>query len=167
MARITADFDPEELQARAARQKKSNQKLIARLKKLNPRELDKIVHQFHYEKFEKADCLECGNCCRSISPIVTDNDIHKISKYWGEKPSVLRDKYFSIDKEDDYVFNQQPCPFLGADNYCSIYEHRPRACRDFPLTDRVKFYQALDVSLKNTGICPVVYEIFETLKKLY
>lgn len=165
MAGITAGFDPDELKQKAENRKKTNKKLIIRLKKINPRQLDDIVHRLHYEKFEEAECLECGNCCRSISPIVTDNDINRISRHLKEKPSALKEKYFVIDEEGDYVFRQQPCPFLGQDNYCHIYEYRPRACRDFPLTDRIKFYQTLEVSLKNTFICPVVFEIFEELKE--
>jgi Fe-S-cluster containining protein len=164
MAGITAGFDAEELKAKAAKRKKSNKKLITRLKKMNPRELDEIVHQLHDEKFRDADCLECGNCCRSISPIITDKDINRISRHLKVKPSVFKEKYLALDDEDDYVFRRQPCPFLGEDNYCQIYQHRPRACRDFPLTERIKFYQTLDVSMKNTFICPVVFEIFEELK---
>ncbi len=165
MARLTGSFDPVQLKEQAAQQKNSNKKLISRLRKLNPRRLDELVHELHYQKFEVADCLECANCCKSISPIITSQDINRIAKHLKAKPSKLIEEYFEIDEEDDYVFRTQPCPFLGEDNYCSIYEHRPRACRDYPLTNRVKFFQALDVSLKNTKICPVVFEIFEELKK--
>lgn len=165
MARITEDFEPETLKSRAGQQKKANKKLVERLKKVNPRTLDEVVHYWHYQKFEEADCLECGNCCKSISPIVTGQDIKRIAKHLKTKPSALIGLYFQIDEDHDYVFSIQPCPFLGEENYCSIYEHRPRACRDFPLTDRVKFYQALDLSVKNTAICPIVFEIFEELKK--
>ncbi|MGM0613094.1 MAG: YkgJ family cysteine cluster protein, partial [Bacteroidota bacterium] len=110
-------------------------------------------------------CLECANCCKSISPIVTGQDINRIAKHLKTKPSALIAQYFEIDEDGDYVFRAQPCPFLGADNYCTIYEHRPRACRDYPLTDRIKFYQALDLSVKNTAICPVVFEIFQELQE--
>lgn len=164
MARITGSFDRQKLIEAAGQKKKANKKLAARLKKLNPRQLDDVVHELHFQKFEEADCLECANCCKSISPIVTFNDINRIAKHLKVKPASLIDQYFEIDEDDDYVFRTQPCPFLGEDNYCSIYEYRPRACRDYPLTDRAKFYQALDVSVKNTLICPVVFEIFDELK---
>lgn len=165
MGRITRNFNAKNLKEKAAHQKKSNKKLVKKLKQLNYRKLDEIVHSLHYHKFEEANCLECANCCKSISPIITYQDINRIAKHLKEKPSKLIEQYFSIDEDDDYVFRKQPCPFLGEDNYCSIYDHRPRACRDYPLTDRIKFYQALDVSVKNTAVCPVVYEIFEDIKQ--
>jgi hypothetical protein len=70
-----------------------------------------------------------------------------------------------LDEEYDYVFRQQPCPFLGADNYCSIYDVRPKACREYPHTDRDKFHQLLNLSVKNTVICPAVLEVFEGLEE--
>jgi Fe-S-cluster containining protein len=58
-----------------------------------------------------------------------------------------------------------PCTFLGADNYCSIYEVRPKACREFPHTDRKKFQQISNLTLKNVAICPAAYAIVEAMKK--
>lgn len=29
-----------------------------------------------------------------------------------------------------------PCPLLGRDNYCAVYADRPKACREYPHTDR-------------------------------
>ena len=61
--------------------------------------------------------------------------------------------------------NTLPCVFLGDDNYCSIYEVRPKACREFPHTNRKKFYQISNLTLKNVAICPAAYNIVEALKK--
>jgi Fe-S-cluster containining protein len=72
--------------------------------------------------------------------------------------------YLHIDAENDYVLNAAPCPFLGADNYCQVYEDRPKACREYPHTNRKKIYQLLDLTLKNTSICPAAYEIVEGVK---
>jgi Fe-S-cluster containining protein len=60
-----------------------------------------------------------------------------------------------------------PCPFLGADNYCSVYDDRPKACREYPHTDRKRFYQILDLTLKNTSTCPAVHLVIEKLKVYY
>lgn len=165
--RITGDSNPETLRNRAKQQKNANKKLANRLKKVNPRTLDEVVHYWHHRKFTEADCLECANCCKTISPIVISQDITRIARHLKTKPASLIAQYFVIDEDDDYVFRTQPCPFLGSENYCSIYEHRPRACRDFPLTDRTKFFQALDLSVKNTAICPVVFEIFQELRERF
>ncbi len=163
MARITQGMNPGGLKDNAAGQRKAFKKLVKKLQKMPSGKLDLMVHQMHDDKFREAHCMECANCCRTISPIILWQDILRISKYLKEKPSRVMDRYFMRDEEGDFVFKGQPCPFLGSDNYCSIYPQRPRACRDFPLTDRPRFYKTLNVSLKNTAICPVVYEIFQDL----
>ncbi|MEL7427036.1 MAG: YkgJ family cysteine cluster protein, partial [Bacteroidota bacterium] len=64
-----------------------------------------------------------------------------------------------------YVLNTAPCPFLGDDNYCSIYSVRPRACREYPHTDRKNFHQILNLTLKNTAVCPATFRIVQRLKQ--
>ncbi len=149
----------------ALSRKKENKKLLQRLKKQKPKELDKIINKLHIEAFEIIDCLECANCCKSISPSVKDNDIQKIAKSLKIKPSTVVSKYMYLDDEQDYVMNISPCPFLMEDNYCKIYNSRPLACKGYPHTDRNKMHQILDLTFKNTLICPAVSYIFEELKK--
>jgi Fe-S-cluster containining protein len=69
-----------------------------------------------------------------------------------------------VDEDGDYVFRSAPCPFLDLENYCTVYESRPLACREYPHTNRKRFYQVVDLSLTNTEICPAVASIFEDLK---
>jgi Fe-S-cluster containining protein len=149
----------------ALSRKKENRKLLQKLKKIKPKVLDKIINTLHDEAFEFIDCLQCANCCKSISPSIQDNDIQKIAKTLRIKPSAVVHKYMHIDEEQDYVMNVSPCPFLRDDNYCEIYESRPLACKGYPHTDRNKINQLLDLTLKNTLICPAVSYIFEELKK--
>ena len=151
----------------AQSKKKENKKLLQKLKKIKPKELDRIINNLHEEAFKVIDCLECANCCKSISPAVKDHDIQKISKSLKIKPSAVVDKFMYLDDEQDYVMNIHPCPFLMADNYCCIYESRPQACKEYPHTDRKKMHQILDLTLKNTKICPAICYIFEELKHKY
>lgn len=67
--------------------------------------------------------------------------------------------YLKVDEDDDWVLKQSPCAFLGADNFCSIYDFRPLACREFPHTDRKRMSQVLDLTMENTKVCPAVAEI--------
>lgn len=156
----------ETIKDRANQEKKSNKKLINRLKKVK-KGIDSQVHDLHGEVFEEIDCLDCANCCKSISPIITDRDIERISRHLKVKPSKFVEQYLYLDEEQDYVYKQTPCPFLDAENYCSIYSVRPKACAEYPHTDRKKFVQILDLSLKNTRVCPAVFEVFEKLKKIF
>lgn len=138
--------------------------LFKRLRKKSPQNLDDIVHELHYAAFENIDCLECANCCKSISPAVKDKDIDRLSKHLRMKPSKLVEEYFYMDNEGDYVFKQTPCPFLMPDNYCMVYEARPKACREYPHTDRRRIAQILNITKKNVEVCPAVHVVVEELK---
>ncbi len=153
------------LAEKARQAEPQNRALVKKLKKKKPKNLDNIVHALHEEVFSEIDCLTCANCCKSLGPRVTDNDIARLAKHLKLKPGKFIESYLRLDEDNDYVFKEMPCPFLMPDNYCMVYEHRPKACREYPHTDRKRFYQALDITLKNTATCPAVFEIMERLKQ--
>ncbi len=153
------------LKDKAKTLEQTNKKFFDKLKRSKPKNLDDTVHQLHDEAFEKIDCLTCANCCKTTSPIFYERDIDRISKRLRMRPSNFIQKYLHIDEDKDYVLNIAPCPFLDSENYCLIYEDRPLACREYPHTNRKRFHQLLDLTLKNTAICPAVFEIVEKLKK--
>ncbi len=155
------------LRASALLHKKEITSFVQKLKQKKPKALDKIVQQLHDEAFNEIDCLECANCCSSISPTLYDKDIERLSKVLKIKPSVFTEKYLNVDEEGDYVFKETPCPFLLPDNYCLYYEARPKACREYPHTDRKRFYQIVKLSVKNMEVCPVAYEVMMRLYKEY
>lgn len=158
------ELELENLKQRAKSAKKANKKYFAKLAHRPPSVLDRAATKLHNEVFEEVDCLKCANCCRTTSPIWRDKDIERASSFLGIRPAKMTEKYLHIDEDGDYVFNFAPCPFLGEDNYCSIYEARPKACREYPHTDRKQFHQILTLTLKNTEICPAVLEIVKRLK---
>ena len=82
------------------------------------------------------------------------------------KPGEFTDNYLKIDEDEDYIFQSMPCPFLGVDKYCSVYENRPGACRDYPHTDNISFKKYTSEMLENTLICPGVFLVFEKMKDL-
>lgn len=127
---------------------------------------DLKIQAIHNRIVQRTDCLTCGNCCRSLGPRITDKDIERLSKAMRMKSVTFIDTYLKIDEDGDFVFKAMPCPFLGSDNYCALYESRPKACRDYPHTDRKKFYQIYMLSVKNAETCPIVYEVMEEIKKL-
>ena len=125
--------------------------------------IDLQIHALHDEITERTDCLACANCCRSLGPRITDKDVERMSKATRMKPLDLISKYLMVDEDGDLVFQSMPCPFLGADNYCAIYESRPKACREYPHTDRKRFYQIYNLSIKNAYTCPIVYQVLQEL----
>jgi Fe-S-cluster containining protein len=142
---------------------KINQKKISKIKKHQPNKIDSFFHNEHISAFKKIDCLSCANCCKTTSPIFRDIDIKRISKRLKISEMQLIKQFLYLDKENDYVLNFAPCPFLGSDNYCSIYEDRPLACKEYPHTNRKNMHQILDLTLKNTTICPAVALIVEKI----
>mgnify|MGYP003406761852 CR=1 FL=1 len=142
-----------------------SKKYFDKLKKKAPKNLDYLMEEIHTAEFKKTDCLECANCCKTTGPLFTTADIERISKYFRQKPQQFIDQYLRIDEDNDYVLQQVPCSFLGHDNYCSIYDVRPKACREFPHTDRNKFYQISNLTLKNVEVCPAAFNIVEEMKR--
>jgi Fe-S-cluster containining protein len=120
--------------------------------------------QLHDETFAKINCLDCANCCKTTSPLFTDRDVTRISKFLKLKPRQFTDQYLKTDEDGDLVLKSSPCPFLFEDNTCMIYEVRPKACAEYPHTNRKKFHQISNITLENTGICPAAFEIVEKLK---
>ena len=143
---------------------KENKKFFQKLKHVKSKVLDKKIHQLHDEVFACTNCLECANCCTTTGPLFTDKDISRISKHLKIKPSEFTEKYLKVDEEKDFVLQQVPCTFLEDDNRCSIYQVRPKACLEYPQTNRRKQYQILKLTQKNLAICPAVYKIVEKLK---
>ena len=113
-------------------------KLFKQLKAKPPRDLDAVVHGLHEE-----------------------------AKHLGMKTAAFEAQYLRVDEDKDWVLQQLPCPFLGTDNYCSIYDVRPKACREYPHTDRVKQHQILHLTEKNAAICPAVDHIVQRMEALY
>lgn len=138
-------------------------KSIAILKRMDSRLLDEVVHDLHEQAFANYDCLVCANCCRTISPAMSSSDVDDIAKKLRIKAAEVVTRHMHMDDDGDYVFNSAPCPYIDKDNLCRVYSHRPKACREYPHTDRRRFTQILDLSLKNSAVCPVVYAILMKL----
>ncbi len=119
--------------------------------------------KLHEEAFEKIDCLKCGNCCKGYSPRFKTPDIKRIAKALKMKEGDFIETYLRLDEEGDYVTNKIPCPFLGANNYCTIYENRPGDCVRFPYTDEDVIVKRQSLTLKNSSFCPIVFYVLEKL----
>jgi len=155
----------DKLPEEAAKKNTENKRFFQKLRKKPPKNLDYTMRELHEDEFSRTDCLQCANCCKTTGPLFTNTDIERLAKYFKVKPSAFIDKHLRVDEENDYVLKEVPCTFLGPDNYCSIYEVRPKACREFPHTDRKKFQQISHLTLKNVAICPAAFNIVEAMKK--
>lgn len=136
------------------------------LKNPKTKALIKELAKVHHEVFEEVDCLSCANCCKTISPRFRTPDVARLAKYLRIKETVLVEQYLRVDEDGDYVVKSSPCPFLGADNYCSVYEARPNDCRNYPYTDSDVFFKRPNTTLQNTFVCPAAHLAVEKMKKL-
>ena len=136
-----------------------------KLKKLKDNQVDKHFHEAHEEAFSKISCLDCAYCCTHVGPLWTRQDIRRVSKELRMKEADFENIYLKIDEDDDYVFQSMPCPFLQADNKCMIYEVRPKACREYPHTDRNKMKQIFNLTMKNSACCPAVEHILDSIEE--
>ena len=141
-----------------------NQKKYKQFLQRTPKnEILKRLPELHEQVTAAVDCLTCAACCRNYSPRFKTPDIKRISKHLGMKEGVFIEKYLKLDEEGDYVVKQSPCPFLGADNFCSIYETRPSDCARFPYTDEDVIWRRQSLTLKNSSFCPIVFGVLEGL----
>jgi Fe-S-cluster containining protein len=133
------------------------------LQKANKNQVLNYLPDLHEEAFEKIDCLQCANCCKNYSPRFKTPDIKRISKHLKMRESDFIEKYLKVDEDGDFVAKSTPCPFLGADNFCTIYDQRPSDCHRFPYTDEDVFIKRQQLTLKNSTFCPITYFVLEKL----
>ena len=145
---------------KSAEHQKQYKQLLSRADK---NKVLKALPDLHEQAFEAIDCLKCANCCKTYSPRFKTPDIKRIAKYLKMKEGDLINTYLYIDSEGDYVLRSKPCPFLGEDNFCTVYEVRPSDCRRFPYTDEDVLLKRQSLTLKNSSFCPIVYFVLEKL----
>jgi uncharacterized protein len=133
------------------------------LAKADKKKVLKELPELHEQAFEQIDCLQCAHCCKRYSPRFKQPDIKRISKVLQLKESALIEKYLRKDEEGDYVTQSLPCPFLGSDNHCSIYEDRPSDCKRFPYTDEDVILKRPNLTMINSSFCPIVVSVLEGL----
>lgn len=151
---------------RAQRKQREHRKFLDDLKRKPPKDLDQSVLKTHDEIFAKTDCLQCANCCKTTGPLFTEKDIERISKHLRLKSADFEAKYLRTDEDGDKVLQSLPCTFLDAENMCLIYDVRPKACREYPHTDRRKIYQINNLTIQNTLICPAAFQFVERLSTI-
>jgi Fe-S-cluster containining protein len=145
--------------------KKKHKKFVGRLKEQRGKHLNQWAEGLHNDVFKEIDCLDCANCCTSIPPMVNKTDAARIAKHLKMKPSEFQDNYLTQDEDGDWVMNASPCVFLLEDNKCSIYEFRPKACREYPHTNNLEFSQNIHVHAQNSMYCPAVFHILDRMMK--
>ena len=136
------------------------------LQTVNRQKTYEQLPELHEEAFSHINCLDCAACCKNYSPRFKTTDIKRISRHLKMKESVFIDTYLRLDEDGDYVTKSKPCPFLGADNACSIYDERPSDCARFPYTDEDVLLKRPAITLMNSSFCPAVYFVLERISQI-
>jgi len=150
-------MDLKKFKITAARKKKSLSVFLDKLDELVPEDMPVIVAREDATVWRDVNCMECANCCKTMTPTFTKADVKRISAHLDMKPKEFMDKWL--------INKTQPCQFL-VDNKCSIYEVRPADCAEFPHHNK-KPFDLYNETFKNNLIhCPATLLLVDRLKKV-
>jgi uncharacterized protein len=150
----------------AAREDDSNHRFLISLKMVgHPERVDAQARELHEDAFARIDCTRCANCCKTMQPGFTAEDVARIAARLGMTREEFVSAYLEADQWGDLQTRTTPCPFLGEDDRCRIYEVRPEACRGFPHTDKEGFIWRSHQHAANTLTCPAAYHVVKGLRR--
>jgi Fe-S-cluster containining protein len=148
----------------AERHEERNFAFLHSLKMRDDGPVNRAARRLHEKAFSIIDCTQCANCCKTVSPLFRKEDVRRIAKHLGLKATEFVATYLQADEDGDLHLKSLPCPFLGEDNHCTIYEVRPRDCAEYPHTQKKGFATRTRLHAGNTLTCPAVFYIVEEMR---
>lgn len=146
---------------KARHTKAGMRRFLSKLEKNIPRGIDLSIARLEKEMWKETDCLSCANCCKTMTPTFTNQDIKRISAHLGMTDEAFREKWLRRERggDRDWLNKTEPCQFLNLkDNKCSIYEVRPADCAGFPHLAK-KFRDYAHVHKQNLELCPATHRL--------
>ena len=134
------------------------------LKHANTAEIDLQVAALNESITPTINCLDCGNCCKSLMIVVAEKEAAEVARYIGTNKNNFEDRFVENGANGMMLLNKIPCHFLGGDNACSIYPHRFNGCREFPALHIPGFTNRLFTIFMHYDRCPIIYNVVEQLK---
>ena len=77
--------------------RKEVNKFMKRLKQRPPKNLDTQFQELHEQAFERIDCLDCANCCKTTSPIFYDKDVERMAAHFRMKATDFFKQYLRVE----------------------------------------------------------------------
>jgi Fe-S-cluster containining protein len=138
---------------------------LTRLETTKPKGLSALVKEADQEVWKQTDCLDCANCCKTMTPTFTNTDIKRIALHLKMTPDAFKEKWLYKERSTgDWMNKKQPCQFLDLkSNKCSIYAVRPADCAGFPHHTKKQFTEWVHVYKQNVEYCPATYRLVEKL----
>lgn len=128
-------------------------------------EPDELVGKLHQRAFAIVDCTRCANCCKTTQPQFNNEDIERIASHFQMEVDAFIKTYLQTGDGGSYVTRERPCPFLGKDDHCTIYEIRPTVCREYPYTNKQGLLHRTMSIANNAQTCPAVFWIVERMRQ--
>jgi Fe-S-cluster containining protein len=130
-------------------------------------ELDASVRGITDAVWSQIECTSCAHCCKRLQIVVDDRDIRRLADRLKMAVGAFKARYVAVAADKVKHFVSSPCPFLGDDGFCTVYEDRPQACRDFPYLHDAGFRSRSLTMVENVGFCPIVFNVWQELKQRY
>lgn len=125
--------------------------------------LDQKVQLLNHQISEKVDCQQCGNCCKTLMIVVSDEEANAVAKVLDQKRQQFDAQYVEKGSHGLMIMNAMPCHFLK-DNSCTIYLNRFEGCREFPALHLPGFQKRIFTHLMHYERCPIIFNVIEQLK---
>jgi uncharacterized protein len=148
------------------RNKRRLRYFISKLINDPPKNLQLVTLEANELAWADTNCLDCANCCKTMSPTYTQKDISRISKHLGITRRAMKEKWLYKDRTGDWLNRKQPCQFLDLKtNLCGIYEVRPRDCAGFPHHSTKKLVEYAHMYKQNVEYCPATYRLITHMQE--
>lgn len=128
-------------------------------------QLDALVESLAGPITAAIDCTQCANCCRSLDVCLIPSDVPRLAQGLDILLEAVQTRY--VDEATGQaqgewaVIPAHPCPLLRG-NLCSVYAHRPHACRVYPqLTPDFRYN--MDDAIEGASHCPIIYNVLSAL----
>lgn len=135
------------------------------LRSIPSRELDQMVMPLAEGVSSQINCRACANCCTLLDAGLSNEEIATMAGLQGREVQEFISSETATEPGTDIVFlSKKPCIFLkGCD--CSIYDHRPEGCKDFPGLGRTGIKFRLRRFIEHMELCPIIYNTFNILRQ--
>jgi uncharacterized protein len=160
-------MDIERFRRKARRNNKALGAFLDKLAHIVPEDMPELVAKQDAAVWQSISCQQCANCCKTMTPTYTPDDIKRIADHLKMTPAAFKKRWLKHEKESgDWVNKRQPCQFLADDNLCTIYEVRPTDCAEFPHHNKKPFDEYATTYQNNLSHCPATNQLVANLKKI-
>jgi Fe-S-cluster containining protein len=133
------------------------------LKNVEIQGLDEKVFTLDQQISALIDCQQCGNCCKTLMIVVTEDEANRVSTFVGQPRTHFDHQYLEKGSNGLMIMNSMPCHFLKNDS-CSIYHHRFEGCKEFPALQLPDFRKRVFIHFMHYERCPIIFNVIEKLK---